>query len=961
MPGFVTSQLRFRRGRALALGGGILVAGVAFTILTASAHTAAFHSRGTITRNYRTAYDILVRPRGSTTPLERREGLVRDNYLSGIYSGISFAQWHRIEKIPGVAVAAPIANIGFVRQGADYWFSIRSVFSKAPHQLYRLTYTFVANNGLSRYPYGRNYVYYTPTDRFVKGPGFNGPLLEHGPGVKREVPSCTAFAFSPLGPPLPTFGSLPRLDCFAGPRLFHVNDFPRYRPVLRTTAAFPLVLSAIDPVAEAKLVHLDRAVVAGRYLSTGDDVYTKQVEGEDAGLQGKLNFRFAPTLISNRPYVDEHLEVRVDRLRVPAGVNVPDALAAGGCRGAITPCPPPLRFPARRGARFKTSEEFLASLRSGGTVLRRSIPFSAFYRYFLTGRNLAQPIFGPGRITTGTVWTSAPVRYRELGKDHLAPLPVRNSPDIWATGFGRFPVTYDEADVQFRRLRIRETARNAVGAVQAPTLLVVGRFDPRELPGFSPLSRVPLETYYPPELEPANAASRAALGGGPYLPTQNLGGYVQQPPLILTTLNALRSDFLDPRWWGGGRLFPHGGVPRSFRSAPLSVIRVRVAGVQGPDAVSRERVRVVAQKIHDETGLDVDVTIGSSPHPMLISLPKGRFGQPPLLLQEGWSKKGVSVVFLNAVDRKSLALFALVLVVSAFFVANGAFAVTRTRRGEIGTLRTLGWSQGAIFRVLVGELALIGLVAGVVGTALSVVLVEAFSLHLALVWTLLVLPLSVALACVAAVVPAWRAARLRPLAAVRPAVARGRGRRPVGHVARLALVNLRRLPARTLVGAVGLAIGIAALTLLLAIERSYHGTLVGTLLGNALALQVRGADLAAIGLTIGLAAFSVADVLYVNLRERAAEIVTLRSSGWSEWHLSLLVALEAAVLGLSGSVVGAALGVALTAALLSVSFGPLVAAAALAVLGGTLTTVLASLVPLSRLRRLTAPSVLAAE
>src|SRR5919201_1474201 len=118
----------------------------------------------------------------------------------------------------------------------------------------------------------------------------------------------------------------------------------------------------------------------------------------------------------------------------------------------------------------------------------------AFYRYFLTGRNLTQPIFGPGRITDGTVWTSAPVRYRELGKDHLAPLPVRNSPDIWATGFGRFPVTYDEADVQFRRLRIRETLRNAVGAVLPPTLLVVGRFDPRKLPGFSPLSRVPLET-----------------------------------------------------------------------------------------------------------------------------------------------------------------------------------------------------------------------------------------------------------------------------------------------------------------------------------------------------------------------------------------------------------------------------------------------------------------------------------
>ena len=960
MKRFVASQLRFRRGRALTLAGGILVAGVAFTILTASAHTAAFRTRGTITRNYRTAYDILVRPHGSTTPLERREGLVRDNYLSGIYSGISFAQWHRIERIPGVAVAAPIANVGFIFQPASYWLSIRPAFSKAPHQLYRVTYTFLANNGLSKYPLGSNYVYYTPTDRYVQGPGGSGYLLERGPGVQGDVPSCTAFLF--MATALPTFGSLQRLDCFAGPRFFSVNGYPRYdHPVVRAFVDFPLVVSAIDPVAEAKLVHLDRAVVAGRYLRAGDGVYTQLVEGNDAGIHAKMNFQFAPTLISNRPYVDEKVVVRVDRLRVPAGVGVPDALAAGGCVEAYEQCPPQLQFPARKDAPFKSGPEFLASLRSGETVLRRTIPFSTFYRGFLTKKDLVQPIFGPGQLSTGRVWASAPVRYRVLGRDHLAPLPVRNSPDIWNSAFGRFPVTYDEADVQFRRLWIRESAANRGDRTLAPTLLVVGRFDPRKLPGYSPLSRVPLETYYPPELQPADAAARAALGGHPFLPTQNLGGYVQQPPLILTTLNALRSYFLEPRWWGGGRLFPQGGVPRSFRRAPLSVIRVRVAGVTGPDSVSRERVRVVAQKIHDETGLDVDVTAGSSPHPMLISLPKGRFGQPPLLLKEGWSKTGVSVVFLNALDRKSLALFALVLVVCSFFLANGAFAITRTRRGEIGTLRTLGWSQHAIFGVLLGELALIGLVAGVVGSALSVAIVEAFGLHLGLPWTLLVLPLSVVLACVAAVVPAWRAARLRPLEAVRPAVAHGRGRRPVGHLAWLALVNLRRLPARTLVGAAGLAIGIAALTLLLAIERSYHGTLVGTLLGNALALQVRGADLAAIGLTIGLAAFSVADVLYVNLRERAAEIVTLRSTGWSERQLSLLVALEAAVLGLGGSLAGAALGVVFTAALLSVSLGPLLVAAVLAVLGGTLTTIAASLVPLSRLRRLTAPSVLAAE
>jgi ABC-type lipoprotein release transport system permease subunit len=524
---------------------------------------------------------------------------------------------------------------------------------------------------------------------------------------------------------------------------------------------------------------------------------------------------------------------------------------------------------------------------------------------------------------------------------------------------GPLRVPYDDADVQYRRLSVRQRLRNTNVTEAFPAVLAVGRFDPRQLPGFSPLSKVPLETYYPPELEPANAAARKALGGRPYLPTQNLGGYVAQPPLVLTTLDVLRSYFLNPHWWGGGRLVG-GGIPRTFRRFPISVIRVRVAGVRGPDPVSRERVRVAAQKIHEATGLDVDVTVGSSPHPLLISLPKGRFGQPPLLLREGWSKKGVSVEFLNALDRKSLGLLALVLIVCSFFIANGALAVARTRRAETGTLRTLGWSQGAVVRGLLGEFALIGGLTGVAAMLLSIVLVEAFSLRLGVAWTLLVLPISVALACAAALVPVWRAARTAPLEALRPAVARGR-RGQVTTVARLALVNLRRLPARTAVGAAGLGVGIAALTLLLAIERSFSGTLVGTLLGNALSIQVRGADLVAIGFTIAVAAFSVADVMYVNMRERAAEIVTLRTSGWSDRQLALLVGLEALVLGVFGCVAGAAAGVLLGALLLAVAVGPLVAAAALAAAGGIATVLVASLLPLSQLRRLTPPAVLAAE
>ena len=96
------------------------------------------------------------------------------------------------------------------------------------------------------------------------------------------------------------------------------------------------------------------------------------------------------------------------------------------------------------------------------------------------------------------------------------------------------------------------------------------------------------------------------------------------------------------------------------------MIRVRVAGVTGPDPVSRERVRRVTQAIRERTGLAVDITAGSSPHPLRVELPPGKFGRPALTVREGWTKKGVAFAIVSALDRKSLALFVLVLVVSGF-------------------------------------------------------------------------------------------------------------------------------------------------------------------------------------------------------------------------------------------------------------------------------------------------------
>ncbi len=177
----------------------------------------------------------------------------------------------------------------------------------------------------------------------------------------------------------------------------------------------------------------------------------------------------------------------------------------------------------------------------------------------------------------------------------------------------------------------------------------------------------------------------------------------------------------------------------------------------------------------------------------------------------------------------------------------------------------------------------------------------------------------------------------------------------------LAVTNLLRAPGRSLLGALALAIGICALTLLLAFTLAFRGQVVGTLLGNAIAVQTRPADYISATVTVLIGAFAVADVLYLNIRERASELATLRALGWHEATLSRLITIEGAGMGLAGSVLGAGAGLA-AAAVFTGSLPPqLFTAALVSAVAGTLIATLAAVLPASVLGRLANAQALAEE
>ncbi|MGW4637927.1 FtsX-like permease family protein [Sphaerisporangium sp. NPDC004334] len=915
------SRLRHGAGRALVLLLGILVAATAFTVLTGTAETQRLRIVGTVDKNYRAQYDILVRPKGSATELERSSGLVRANYLSGIHGGITQAQYERIKKLDGIEVAAPIGMIGYMTGTGMVDVPVTDVLGEGERTLLRVDRTRVADRGLTRIPYAPHYAYITrrPLTSSMEG----GAALRHtGEQVTRgkNVPIGTSLYWQRLTPrsgPFPFDGgsTTSAWSTANGDGDSFLTKVRRIRPgeaTILLQQEFPLLLAAIDPQAEAALAGLDKAMVDGHYLGRPQDTPRGEI----------------PLIAAGRPYADQQDELVISRLPARTAEKVVSGLPAKALRSEVTRQHGPIVKKVTVG-----TDRFFADMLHT-------------WQHPVSDKSVEQ------YISMTRYWTAGPVEYGKGAGGRLKPVPVTNDPKVWQdpflasivpeiAGAGSAPI--GSADAQFRRLDLNVMSGDVI---RDDAMRVVGRFDPERLPGFSSLSSLPMETYNPPSVVPGDDRTSALLKGRGLLPSDNLAGYLQPPPLLLTDLASLRKI---AGLTQGGRL----------AKAPLSVVRVRVAGVTGPDPVSRERISQVARDIVAATGLDVDITMGSSPAPVTVDLPAGSYGRPALTVKEGWVDKGVAYRILRESDRKSLALFVLILAVCGLFLVNASSAAVRTARTELGVLACLGWSRRKLFGGVLTETGCVGLLGGLLSAAVAVPVSSWFGLQVPAPRVLLTVPAALALALAAGLVPAWHASTVPPVEAVRPAARMSRRARSPRGVTGMALAGLTRVPGRTLLGGSTLLVCVFALTVLLGVTYGFRGRVVGSLLGDAIVLQARPADYAAIMVMFALGTLAVADVLYLGVRERDAELAALRATGWTGRSLARLVVSEGVLIGLAGGAAGAAAGLAATTALAG-SLPWVVAAGGLgACVLAVLLAVLASALPAALVQRLPLAAILA--
>ena len=350
--GFILAGIRRRAGRSLALVAGLLLAATGFTVLTGATTTSRLRVDGLVEGTGRPAYDLLIRPRGVRSADEDARRVVRANALSGQYGGITEDDLRVVTDTPGVEAAAPIAMIGYANTQLSTNFDLTGAVDRGrDRQILRVDPTYLADRGLSSARGPASYLYvtthpllfvdrtgpsWTPADGYTYGGGVRPPkngcygwviALEAQPdGSYLAICSQLRSTYRAGATDL-DFASLTPVQLLPDGQ-FRGFTSTGTRALITLGWSMPLLLAAIDPVAEDRLVGLRGAVASGAYPAPAD--------GTGADAMGNVT---VPALAAARPAIEGALRAdfsRVDLAALPV-TRTPEELADALHRASAQP------------------------------------------------------------------------------------------------------------------------------------------------------------------------------------------------------------------------------------------------------------------------------------------------------------------------------------------------------------------------------------------------------------------------------------------------------------------------------------------------------------------------------------------------------------------------------------------------------------------------------------------------
>jgi hypothetical protein len=851
---YVFRTLRRQPGKHILASGGFLLAACALILLSATTQTTVVQGNQIISQSWRSSYDLVVLPAQAKLP---SKSIIPADLLEGYDGGISVQQYQQIKSLPGIEVAAPIAYIGYAQMPIP---QLEFFANPLPDGYYRIDLTLTAFDGHRQIvEQADSSIYYHLTDC---GSQLTDKLVQDL--LKKGI----------------------NLDCGTDPQLYLSG------PVVPGT----FLLAAIDPTAENQLVHLDKSLTSGRMLTTKDSIrpdFDPNLGSVNACKPGQEHVSPSCTIpnysipVLFQTQLPGQIAVKSNFTRIVSGTLSPQTVLANGGASYLNTLPEQPIFQSTVPLAQSDPQRFSgAYLRWDGHAWQPynlqygTDPFTSSLKFLYTpsGLTYRQKAAPDGQTSNAYTLVPTGVQGPEVAFRALHPLDPTKRPQPVPSYFtGDAPTAFYLLD--------------PVGQFKGDTL--AAQFS-------NPLNWLPENTYtFPP------AVLRYDAQGNPVtptnlLPTTNTAGYLLQPPLALTTLDAavkLRGDRV------------------------ISAIRVRVSGVDAANPASWKRIQQVAGLIQQSTHLQVLVTLGSSPRPTLVYIPgvtKGQFGATQNIAPLGWVEErwiaiGVSILYLAQLGATRLLLLGSVLAVCLGYLIVAFSALVSSQRREFAVLNVLGWRPWQPIRLFLAQAFVLALGGGIVGIGLALLiasLLEITPVWLIVIWTL---PAMLVFALVSVLYPLWRIWRMQPAELLRSGATVSSGRvslfgsrlgtllTPIGT---LVIRNLARSRPRTLITMLSLFFSALLLIVMFNGVLALRQTLIGTLLGNYVLLQTAVPQIAGCVFALLLTFLSVSDLLLLQVRERQQEIGLLQAIGWRPWAMQQMFVLEGLTLAIIGTVPG---------------------------------------------------------
>lgn len=637
-----------------------------------------------------------------------------------------------------------------------------------------------------------------------------------------------------------------------------------------------VLLAGVDPTEEARLVGLDSAVLpleGQKYFSDSNMVYSTDFSFE--GIDGKeINVKDTgfPILLSNRSFLNQNLNFKLERLDIPF----------------------------KNDATIKKSLEVIE--KNGGEEYLKTLLSEETKEYTYNSKkvheSLIEGLTGIDSKTGEKIKTndSSTLSFSSILREKTGPLSYQSIespfPERWEKALQIIPYENVSNELMGDTHTYRKPQITDISMASNPRLSpdLIGLYDPSKLNiSKDPLNELPMETYSTPTATHVLNKDKVPINPPKRIHSDsNIYGFLVQPPTMLTTIEAA-GEILGDR--------------------PVSAIRIKVKNVTAIGEESQKKLEKVSKEIEKQTGLHTDITLGSSPEPLLLNIPKVGKNEEVGWMEQIWVNKGTSINIFKETKLGYSGIIISVILVAIIYVFTSNLVSYLSRKQEFAVLLSIGWKPRQLKKILIIESLLIGIIVSlltfVVHLGLSFKEKDSLTISEILLITFFIFLIYI----IGPLFPAHLINNIQPWHVMRTGETNPPGKRVIKTKGLFSMVfnTVMGRFQRNLVSVLAIALPTALLMMFIYVTFRLNGVLYTSWLGQYVSMEVGIHHYIAVSISLIISILTTSEIMWQNIKERRSEISLLKAFGWKNSHIRKMVLVEGAVIGLVGGIIGGVL------------------------------------------------------